>query len=226
MTNSPTTPIQRALAQRVRDQAVPDAAERTGAPGPELLAHLAGHLERGETHYTTRPGMVELRERVAGELSRMGVPAHGAAGVVITTGEGEAVFATLLALEVTNGGQARLVGHGGGHRALLAMLGVEAVDADAQDMDDVPRLVCLGRALDTPGARLPEGARSDDLYVGALDAAEHMAAFPLGFAAGPPDRIRGIMTWKQAWSICSPAPSQRAALYSFERSDSRGGGGQ
>ena len=39
-----------------------------------------------------------------------------------------------------------------------------------------------------------------------------MRPFRLGFVAAPPEVLANITKWKQASSICSPAPSQRAAL--------------
>lgn len=236
------TPINRAIARRVRGRHAPEEVDRIGAgpsplhpdlvswvgddphakadrdpatraPSAELLFRLVQHLQDGETHYTPRPGLVELRRRVAAALTWIGVPNPGVDGVVITSGEGEALFATLLSLEVNNGGRVRLVPGDRRHAPLLTMMGVEAV---GEEDPDAPRVVCLWRAVASPEARCPAEARPDDLFVGTLDGLPGMPAFRLGFAAGPPERIKKVMTWKQAWSICSPAPSQQAALFAFE----------
>jgi hypothetical protein len=54
------------------------------------------------------------------------------------------------------------------------------------------------------------------VIVGDLDALPGMAAFGVGFVAGPTAIVGAARTWKQAFSICTAAPSQRAALVAFE----------
>ena len=51
--------------------------------------------------------------------------------------------------------------------------------------------------------------------IGSLDGLSAMRPFRLGFVAAPPETLNGITKWKQASSICSPAPSQRAALWAL-----------
>ncbi len=245
------TPINRAIALRVRGRRAPGVMDRVGsgpsplhpdlvswvgddprarpeldpatlAPSPELLADLAMHLENGETHYTTRPGLVELRRGIAEALADLGLPDFGVDGVVVTAGEGEALFATLLSLDVTDGGEIQLITDDTRHAPLLTILGVRDVASDGGDHEGVPRIVCLWRAVGSEASIATTDLRPGDLFVGTMDGLPGMPPFRLGFAAGPPDRIRRVMTWKQAWSICSPGPSQRAALFAIaEASDAR-----
>ncbi len=260
-------PQARALAQRVRGLRGP-AEGTAGNDRPEIespfsvkmVLYLKAHLDAGETHYTTRPGMVELRQRVADALAGFGAPARGPEAVLITAGEGEAVFASLLGLGYGPGDSARFSGRWRPHGRLLDMMGVtpleeplpedEASESEAEAergrLLPPPRsakaaaspgesakpaaaaeasggpvpIVCLGDVFGTAAAELPDLAR-DAVYVGNLDGLPEMDMFGLGFVAGSPERIKRIMTWKQAFSICSPAPSQRAALLAFERWDER-----
>jgi aspartate/methionine/tyrosine aminotransferase len=182
----------------------------------DLLDYLREHLLAGETHYTTRPGMVELRGRVAEELARSGGPDVGAEGVVITAGEGEALFTALLGLGIEEGSAVRLSGAWQRHTELLDILGVDGMEPS---VDGGPAdIACLGFTLGHGGASVPN-AGEETIVIGSLEALPAMLPFRLGFAAGRPERIRRVMTWKQALSICSAAPSQRAALYAFEQQD-------
>ena len=62
--------------------------------------------------YSVLPGEVhsQLWERIAARLINLGLPDHGAEGVLITASEGEALFVTLLALEGFPGGSLRGTG--------------------------------------------------------------------------------------------------------------------
>ena len=60
-----------------------------------------------------------------------------------------------------------------------------------------------------------EAAAPDAIVIGSLDGLEGMHPFSLGFVAAPVAVRPRIAKWKQASSICSPAPSQRAALWAL-----------
>jgi hypothetical protein len=53
------------------------------------------------------------------------------------------------------------------------------------------------------------------ICVGHLDSLPGLDHFRMGYVAGPPDLVKRIQTWKQAFSICSAAPSQRAGLFAI-----------
>lgn len=69
----------------------------------------------------------------------------------------------------------------------------------------------------SPDAGPPEapGARTDTIVIGNLSGLRGLDAFHLGFVAGDPEVLQHITKWKQACSICSPAPSQRAVLWAL-----------
>jgi hypothetical protein len=239
MTGSDDSVVAQRLAQRVRgthhepvrvpfrDEALPEG----------LPAYLREHLSAGETHYTTRPGLGELRQAIGQEIGRLGGPTYGPEGVVITAGEGESLFVTLLGLGI--GEEAKVVVDGEcRHRELLDLLRIDLVGpqdptagqakAAYRDLEtagdrtrlplsnDCQEIVALGgliRSVPRTGDHLDrsEGA----IMIGHLDDLKGIDHFRVGYAAGPPVLVKRLMTWKQALSICSAAPSQRAALFAL-----------
>ena len=205
-----------------------------GVPVPGLIESLRHHLHAGETHYPVRPGMVELRERIGARLTESGLPDRGADGVLITASEGEALFVTLLGLAVFPGGS--LTGaQKSRHSALLDWLEIsvgpesEASEGGLRYHDPRSKVTIrvLGDALfkdqKPPGdpSEADAGPWSsslgdpEDVMIGTLDAVDGMAPFTLGFVAAAPETVTKITKWKQASSICAPAPSQRAALWAL-----------
>ena len=210
-------------------------------PGEGLLAGLRHHLLAGETHYPDRPGMGELRRRVGEALPDVGFPAREPDGVLITQGEGESLFATLLGL---GGGEgAAIVARvGGRHQRLLDWMRVRVIEPGTDAASEAEAAFHLiehetgagnpgnGSAPETAGLvqvhaigdRLfggsgdeAAGAPADAIVIGSLDGLEGMHPFSLGFVAAPEAVRPRIAKWKQASSICSPAPSQRAALWAL-----------
>ena len=208
-------------------------AARQPAPAAELLASLRHHLLGGETHYPDRPGMAELRRRVGAALPGAGYPERGPDGVLITAGEGESLFVTLLGLGTPP--EIRLYGTGGHrHDSLLKWMGVRAAEPGTRDGDNAtdPEIHLIGdrpfgpapATAIHPGAAGPPAppapapaapAPPAPIVIGSLDGLSGMHPFRLGFVAAPPEVLAGITKWKQASSICSPAPSQRAALWAL-----------
>ena len=235
--------VERALAWRARTALAAGPGDRTGpaaAPAPELMDALRHHLLAGETHYPDRPGMVELRRLVGAALPRAGYPERGPDGVLITASEGESLLVVLLGLGVRKGDC--FTGNGPGrHSRLFEWMGVAKADPDAagrgpavfdyadqahdtahgthaQDRPDpsVSRIHAIGDWLFRPdGRRHVDDTLADVIVIGSLDELRAMRPFRLGFVAAPPRTLAGIARWKQASSICSPAPSQRAALWAL-----------
>ena len=185
-----------------------------------LRSYLGQHLTDGETHYTTRPGMIPLRERIGEMLGRVG----GADEVVITASEGESLYVTLLSLHARPGSVV-VTSDPGDHVGLFAWMQIEPVPADHERAADAiaslvqandkpsatasgPTITAIGSSLPDPGAHIDAGS----IIIGDLNGVPGLDHFHLGFAVGPLERIKGIMTWKQALSICTAAPSQRVAL--------------
>ena len=186
-------------------------------PTPGLLDSLRHHLLAGETHYPDRPGMLELRRLVGLAFPSIGYPERGPDGVLITAGEGESLFVTLLAL-----GPHTDVRFLGGpvdrHDALLAWAGIGTSEPPVAGPAPAPWVDVVGdrlfRADDSHGLPAPPSAGHESgIVIGSLDGLGAMRPFRLGFVAAAPETLSGITRWKQASSICSPAPSQRAALW-------------
>lgn len=221
----------------------PDGA--SAAPTPELSASLRHHLLAGETHYPDRPGMVELRRRVGAALPRAGYPERGPDGVLITASEGESLFVTLLGLGAGAGTRFTGTARKGHQRLFdwmglaVAARGETEVALHYQDQgrgtatsgneddpfdSEIPRIHAMGDRLfssaaasaASPGALgVQEDALEHAIVIGSLDGLDGMRPFRLGFVAAEPKTLAGITKWKQASSICSPAPSQRAALWAL-----------
>ncbi len=208
-------------------------------PSEGLLACLRHRLLAGETHYPDRPGMGELRRRVGEALPDVGFPAREPDGVLITQGEGESLFATILGL---GGGEgtAIVAQPGSRHQRLLDWMRVRVIapGTDAASAAEAAfhlieheagaRAPRSESASETPlvqvhaiGDRLfgsPAEAAAvptDAVVIGSLHGLDGMQPFSLGFVAAPVAVRPRIAKWKQASSICSPAPSQRAALWAL-----------
>jgi hypothetical protein len=183
---------------------------------------------------------VELRRAIGVEIGRCGGPDVTADGVVVTHGEGEALFVTLLGLAIGAGASVVATGECR-HRRLFDSLGIDLVtqgdsrarqaavtyrqientvnevaaqeDAGRQEILALGGLLFSGRAWDTELTSFSAQA----IMIGQLDSLPGLDHFQVGYAAGPGALVKRIMTWKQAFSICSAAPSQRAALFAISR---------
>lgn len=242
-----------ALAQRTRRVvAEVDVPAVAGNIPRQVLVAVRQALLDGETHYTSRPGLPELRLRLAKEVARLGGPSYDPdASVVVTSGAREALYVTLQALGVgpgrvlvTSSESARPVLDGGlwglmelavepsipsaratpetrlayrewpgsrdAHDALRAL-------AAEADLPDVLVVRDMGhRAVQPASDAFPPLTLDRTILIGSLDALPGVETFGLGFVAGPPPALAKIRTWKQALSICTPAPSQRAGLAALE----------
>jgi hypothetical protein len=241
MTDPNTSFVASRLAKRVVNTQVdiqPICFDDVPTPGG-LLDCLSEHLQGGETHYTARPGIPELRAAIGKEIGKLGGIERGADGVIVTHGDGEALYVTLLGLGLNS--QSTLIVHGRcRHGPLLDLLEITAIgmgDEDAVAADASYReiaanvaampgagrsngieIVSLGGLLfsgESPVEQL-RGSAGSAVLIGNLDSVPGLDHFRLGFVAGPPDIIKRIQTWKQALSICTAGPSQRAALFAIE----------
>lgn len=218
--------MQDALATRVRGLARPRRAARKAAPVPdEVQAAVRRALEQGDTHYTSRPGIPELRTVVVDRLAAAGLPVSRAdTDVVITAGGEEALFVIAMALRARKIA-ANLEGLDAAARELLRLTDVSTVDAgdpyvsaEAGDVQEAARLIDFGSRLFT--AREPRIHTAPPgvwAAFGDLDGVPGLASFRVGFAAGEQRVMAGARTWKQAFSICTAAPSQQAALAALAR---------
>lgn len=223
--------------------------EGTEVP-PSLMAAVEEALLKGETHYTVRLGLPELRHRLRAEVARRGGPSHETPidNVLVTTGESEALFVALLGMalppgDVLVGGSrakthealfrlmelspqratkprasapARLVyREGSSDPVMQAALSRFAVEQDLPDVlnlqDALGRPPSVRRSGGAQAGGFPPFSADRTVILGNLDALPGMSAFRLGFVLGPERFMNRIRVWKQALTICSPAPSQRAA---------------
>lgn len=246
MIDNTRTLVARRLAKRVaKTQPTSPSISFDDTPTPAgLIDYLREHLAGGETHYTARPGIPDLRAAIGTEIGKLGGTARDADGVIITHGEGEALYVTLLGLGL--GSESKLLVHGRcQHKELLDLLGIYPIDSNhtsanaaiasyrelattdggalGSSDDDLVEIVsvnCLTFSPESTEGSL-KNTTSSAILIGNLDSVPGLDNFRLGFVAGPPSTVKKIQTWKQALSICTAGPSQRAALFAIEgRSDS------
>jgi DNA-binding transcriptional MocR family regulator len=238
-------PIERSLSSRALSLSdiVEDAPQRnqpvhkTAPLQASVLEAVETALLGGETHYTVRPGMPELRRHILEEIAGRGGPRHESIDqAVITTGESESLYVALLEL-ISQSGTVLVAGEG--HQALFRFMELQAqkFTEDPQDAamirmvyreagseravqealvdyagrHQIPDILNLGRSLHWGGGfEFPPFTLEGTIVIGDLG-----FRLPIGYLAGPERYLRRIRIWKQAVSICSAAPSQRAALTSL-----------
>jgi len=228
--------VAEALSERVRvllDASSEGKSKRKGAIQiPQgLVDSLSYHLGRGETHYPDRPGMSKLRDMVGREVGKYLDDSRDGNQVLITASEGEAVFVTMLGLDLVPGG--RISGEGGlHHQRLFDWLGIEVCDAEDVSISIAYRELRGGANMEFSSGRFDTEicALGDTLYgeevpglkfspntilLGSLSSLLGKHGFDLGFVSADTSVLKGITGWKQASSICAPSPSQRAALWAL-----------
>ncbi len=210
--------------------------------GRSMLAAVKAALLDGETHYTVRPGIPELRRQIALEIERQGGPAPDAEAqennVLITSRESEAVFVILLSLGLDAGHV--LVSSDDSFVALFRLMGLRVRKASPGDDTrlvtrhwssdpsvqaslvaiaaerDLPDVLDLGPSLWTGSLdRFPPVDPARTLVIGNLDALPGLSTFRVAYLMGPKTFLARCRPWKQVLSICNAAPSQRAALHAL-----------
>lgn len=231
--NTPKT-LARPLAQRVAGLDDLKAPVTEGPPIPDaVIAAAEAALARGETHYTDRPGIPELRSWVAEHLLENWNVAVDASEVTITCGSTEARYVTMTLLAEA-GGAVLCPGDSARIRGPLHLLGARIVDSIQDDVSllyltpDVYRetsIELLQRAEDrdwwivydlsfaksappfhpAQNPKLARRAVTIDSWSGRLP------GWRLGWMAGS-DMALKLRAGKQAITICSTAVSQWAGL--------------
>jgi aspartate/methionine/tyrosine aminotransferase len=83
--------------------------------------------------------------------------------------------------------------------------------------ENLPDILDVGDAIGSRSSdRFPPFNNDRTVVVGDLDALVGMSTFRVGFLVAPETLVLKIRTWKQAFSICTAAPSQRAALTAID----------
>ena len=231
---NPPTNLARPLAQRVAGLDDLGAPSTEGPPIPDVvIAAAEAALARGETHYTDRPGIPELRSWVAEHLLKNWGVTVDASEVTITCGSTEARYVALTLL--AEAGSAVLCpGDSARIRGALHLLGARIVDSIEDDVSllyltpDVYRETAiellqraeergwwivydLSFAKTSPPfhpAQNPKLARR----VVTIDSwTERLPGWRLGWMAGSEMALK-LRAGKQAITICSTAVSQWAGL--------------
>ena len=231
---NPPTNLARPLAQRVAGLDDLGAPSTEGPPIPDVvIAAAEAALARGETHYTDRPGIPELRAWVAEQLQEKWGVTVDPSEVTITCGSTEARYVALTLL--AEAGSAVLCpGDSARIRGALHLLGARIVDSIEDDVSllyltpDVYRETAiellqraeerdwwivydLSFAKTSPPfhpAQNPKLARR----VVTIDTwTERLPGWRLGWMAGSEMALK-LRAGKQAITICSTAVSQWAGL--------------
>ncbi len=207
------------------------------------LAALEEALLGGETHYTVRPGIPQLRRVIARAIQARGGPTPDAEdpadNVLITTSESEALFVILLGLDLKSGKILTNDPDSCPHQALLSLrkLGLEAeLSTEIRAIyrpfhlseTDQARLLGLSSEAGLPdildlgahwSSQLPQCDPQRTLIIGNLNGIKDLSLFQVGYLMAPKALMARCRSWKQAFSICTAAPSQRAAILRLTEED-------
>jgi aspartate/methionine/tyrosine aminotransferase len=219
---------------------------------PGIVDVVRSALLGGETHYTSRPGTPALRALVARAIARLGGPSYDpGTSVVITAGERESLFVVLLGVRAGPGNVLVVPSPVPLYESLFALMRLSPLSMERAgdparpvgllyrewDADRDTHAAALERATSrgvidalnvkdaiarAPGRALPALTSDRTIVIGGLEALAGGRAFGAGFIAGPPALMDRIRTWKQAFSICTAAPSQRAAIAALEFREKEG----
>lgn len=189
-------------------------------------------LSRGETHYTDRPGIIPLREKVAGLLNRRFGLSYEAGQITLTCGVTEARFVTIQQLLESGGLVAAPLDRDRIAGAVVVRDGrlthsLEEADLLFAAAGATPLTVrewlarassrCIvvyevdRRAESFHPARIAE-FESRVVTIGSLDRDHGLTGARLGYLAAPAGQAAGLRDFKQALTICSTNLSQWAAL--------------
>lgn len=226
--------LSRPLAQRVAvlDDPRPPTIAAPALPASVLDAATSA-LDRGETHYTDRPGIPEFRAWVAEHLRERYQVSVDPAEVTITCGSTEARFVCMTLL-AEPGSSVLCPGDSSPIRGVLQLIGASIVDSIQDDISllyirpDVYRetsiellqraeetdwwiLYDLSFALTSPPFHPAQNPKLTSRVVTINSLSDHMAGWRLGWMAGSEMALR-LRAGKQAITICTTAVSQWAGL--------------
>lgn len=230
------------LADRIkqlRELGLPEGPEAAVSEIPASVRQAADEaLLRGETHYTDRPGILALREKVADSLNRrysLGLQAR--TGIVITCGVTEARFVAVQQLLPRGGTLVALSGseHVRGACAIRDVRVLTTAEAEgavpeaaALFLDSTVEAAVarpwLERARAAQWAVIAEVVTGGSFHpaeldldlqtvtIGAIGNGRGMESWRLGFLAAPEAQTGPLRDFKQALTICTTNVSQWGAL--------------
>jgi aminotransferase len=201
------------------------------APSPKIQEAVQKALDRGETHYTDRPGILPLREAVAGLTGRRFGLKTDAKDVIITCGVAEARFiAAQKVLEPCEAMAAplwkqRMQGAAILRRARFThvrdAMAIYITSNTAEELirsyiDAAPHDAFILYEIDEEEswfhpAQLP-GCEQRTVTLGSLGEESWRA----GYLISPGDYATGLRDFKQVLTICTTNLSQWAALAALE----------
>jgi len=224
----------RLLAERFTGPERSSEPEAAAVATPPVRAAVAAALDRGETHYTDRPGILPLREKIAALLRlRFSVEVNAKNDLVVTCGVTEARFVAtqqllrpgdLLAAPVEAD---RLYGAAALRRVILETAispGTQAVYLTSSTPEvalrahlaATPPTAAVLYEVDKPENRFHPaqlaGFRDRTVTIGQLNE----ESWRIGYLASPGAFSPAMRDFKQALTICSTNLSQWAALAAME----------
>lgn len=189
-------------------------------------------LERGATHYSDRPGILPLREKVVAYLQTLGVETN-AGNVVITCGVTEARFVAVQVL-VERGGVIACAGDVDTMQGAAVLRGAEAVVVSSPEAMPETATVLYVKDTDVEGwlehthsdnfwknlwliveltgqdtLSLPPELAARTIIVAAIGD-KNINPWRLGFFAVVEGDVAKLRSFKQALTICSTSVSQWA----------------
>jgi aspartate aminotransferase len=230
------------LARRTEQFQAPKSSLVAG-PASEVAASArtaaAAALDRGETHYTDRPGLVPLRRAVAAALSAWRDPPLSERDVVITCGVTEARFVAIQRLLPMGAGTVVALGHRERLEGACIIRDVALVGPDAEVDGDVVVYVpsdvdpaALSRWLDAaaehrwpivhePGALhdapIEHGGIAElTATIGDLAAPYGADAWRVGYLAAPKVVAGPLFEFKRSLTLCTTNVSQWGVLALLE----------
>lgn len=237
-----------AVPLATRTQRLPDeASSLADGYGSNVAQHArtaaAEALDRGETHYTDRPGIGQLRSQVALRLSGATGVDITASDTVVTCGVTEARFvpiqqlATPTSTVVALGHRDRLEGacmiRGVSLQSPQEPWGEESILYIPEDAAGDELTSSLARAkevgcaivmeLDLASGTAPfqptaHGLADQTVVIGDAAGPFGAAAWRVGFLAAPAVHVAPLRDFKQALTICTTAVSQWGTLALLEES--------
>ncbi len=217
----PGVTVAPAVAAALRDALRGGETHYTPRPGiPDLLAEVGRRLvargaPTGGSVVVTSGRQEALFVALAG-LRQLAGKDSRPPSVLLTPGAAAAAgtFEAAAALELT---PAPVAGVASAPEtvavAVVTTLGELAGGAgvDLPRSDEVRWIVDCGRELAAPEGTAFSGVPPEAVLIGSLHGAEALASFRVGFFRAPEAVLVPLRTLKQAISICTAAPSQRAA---------------